>query len=870
MISPRNQTLGEAIFSNIESNEYLKEIYSSIIYNYTLKLFKTDKKQPKEININDALRFSDLLSKSTYSEKHKEIAQQMIALLFYLYPENDKVKLYAKSILEVIGNYRGLDLIKTEYKNLSFLDEIFTKFDKNYLAVPYQEGKFFFHPQKAIYDRLDEESFSYSGPTSLGKSFLLRTFIKEKILNNSDGNFAILVPTKALISEISKNIINDLKETLNQKDYVVINSSGALALKDEHKFIFVLTPERLLYLLISYPLLNLDYLFIDEAHKISSGDERSAFYYKITSMLSERKHKTKIVFASPNIPNPDVYLKLLPEVENRKSRTLSTTYSPVSHLQYLIDILELDVSIFNGLTDTFSHLFKIKINKDSNHINLIKYLSGHENNMQSIVYCSSIRSAIDFAREFAKDLPDRDDDQDLRTLANEIKNEIHVDYYLPELIKKGIAFHVGYLPNYIRADIETLYRSQKITTLFCTSTLVEGVNLPADNLFVMSYKRANSEMTPVEFKNLVGRVGRIEYNLYGNVFLVRYKDNQAVEKYKDLVTDKIPEQKLSLVSSLSTSQKQKVVESLVEGNIKLLKYPSKQTDDNYSLMRKFALILLKDITSNNRSLVYQSFESFLDADSIDSIKQKFLYNQKHTPDDDINVSIDQNIRLSNAIANGLEYPPVRNNVIDYNILVAFLEKLSDIFMWNDYEPGTIGKRNREGQLSSLRWYAVILDQWMTGYGLNQIIAKAIEYKEKNVNQSIWINGVETKYDNSREHKNIVISDTLNLIDNIILFKLSNYFLRFSTEYKKFHSIEDSFENDWYEYIEYGSTNKLTIFLQRNGFTRETSTYIKNHKDQYVSDDEDDIKLKRSILDCNKESVKQEVNQIYFNLPHLFI
>lgn len=870
MIVPRNQTLGEEIFSNIEKNEYLVELYASIIHNYTLKVFKLSKKQPKEINIKDALRFADLLSKSIYTEKHRALAQQMIALLYYLYPENEKVKLYAKSILEVIGNYKGLELIKSDYTNLSLLDDIFSKFDKHYLAVPFQDGKYFFHSQKAIYDRLNEESFSYSGPTSLGKSFLLRTFIKEKILNNSSGNFAILVPTKALISEITKSVIADLKEMLNQKNYVVINSSGALALKDEYRYIFILTPERLLYLLISYPLINIDYLFIDEAHKISTGDERSAFYYKVTSMLSQRAHKTNVIFASPNIPNPDEYLKLLPHEENKKDKSLITTFSPVSHLQYLVDLVDYRVSIFNYLTNDFTGLFKFKTMLDGNHISLIKYLSQHDNNKQSIIYCNSKANAIKFALDFAKDLPDRNNDPDLIALANEIKNEIHTDYYLPELIKKGVAFHVGYLPNYIRSDIESLYKDGKITTLFCTSTLVEGVNLPADNLFVMSYKRARSIMSSIEFKNLIGRVGRIEFNLYGNVFLVRYEESQEKEMYESLVTNKIPEQKLSLLSSLTKGQKQKIVESLVQGNIKLLKYPKNQSEDNYALMRKFALILLKDITSNNQSVVLEAFDSELNADKLETIKRGFLYDQKQVPDDDINVSIDQNKRLSHAISEGLSYPALQNGIIDYHQLVAFLEELSSIFMWKFYERGSIGKTNEHGQLATLRWYAVILNQWMTGYGLNQIIAKAIEYKQNNDNQTIRINGSTVNYEDTREHRNIVISDTLNLIDNIILFELSNYFLRFSTEFKKFHGIEDSFENDWYEYVEYGSTNKLTIFLQRNGFTRETSTYIRNHKDVYVYVSEDGVKLKRTLLDCSNVTVRQEVTQVFYNLPNLFI
>lgn len=48
----------------------------------------------------------------------------------------------------------------------------------------------------------------------------------------------------------------------------------------------------------------------------------------------------------------------------------------------------------------------------------------------------------------------------------------------------------------------------------------EGVNLPADNLFITSYYSGRAQMTDVDFRNLIGRVGRIQYNLSGNVFMV--------------------------------------------------------------------------------------------------------------------------------------------------------------------------------------------------------------------------------------------------------------------------------------------------------------------------------------------------------------
>ena len=55
---------------------------------------------------------------------------------------------------------------------------------------------------------------------------------------------------------------------------------------------------------------------------------------------------------------------------------------------------------------------------------------------------------------------------------------------------------------------------------------------------------------------------------------------------------------------------------------------------------------------------------------------------------------------------------------------------------------------------------------------------------------------------------------------------------FSNEYKRFHNVE-TFQNDWYEYVEYGTTNPLTILLQRSGFFRESADIQYNIPEIFV-------------------------------------
>ena len=856
-------TLGEKIFSNIEANEYLQELYEALLYNYSLQLFSIDE-EPRQLNLSDILRFADLLSKSTdsyHAEQHQTWAQEIIALLSKLYPENKTVQYYTGSVLTNVSNYRGLSINSSKYAPAGILDQAFDQYKKDILKIPFTDDAYFFQSQKRVYDSLTRNQFSYSGPTSMGKSFVIRMFIKGRISQGKKGNYAIVVPTKALINETSSKLINDLQNLLAEKDYRVITNSGALSLQQDHHFILVLTPERLLYLLLEYADFDLDYLFIDEAHKISSKDSRSPFYYKIVNLLNSREKPPHFIFSSPNIPNPEVYLKLISSQAGYKDR-LSTSFSPVSQLKYIVDLSSQHLSIHNDYNSRF-----VQIPITSKRISLDDVIHTVGNNSQNIVYCNSTANAIKFAQTYAKDLSSSTSSPELTALSQDITTEIHSDYYLAELILKGVAYHVGYLPNTIRTQIEELFRDGKIKTIFCTSTLVEGINLPADNLFVTSYKNGLSNMTPVDFKNLVGRVGRIEYNLYGNVFLISLNNKTDPQKYQALVEKEVPEQDLSLSTELNKNQKKLIVESLLHGQIELPKSTKSQSADNYILMRKFALILLNDIIAKRSSTVYKAFADYLDTEKENIIREAF---RSRPLDNDINISVDQVENLTTAIQNGLHYPAFNaSGNVDYNNLLNFLEKLCKIFKWEIYESSTLGHVSKKtGQHGNLRWYTVILAQWIRGNGLSFIMQNAIEYKQNHPKTYVEINGQFEEYDDTKFHRNIVISDTLNAIEDVILFRISNYFLRFSAEYKRIHNIS-IIPNDWYEFVEYGTTNRLNIFLQRNGFSRETATYIKKHP-EYIHMVNGEYKVDSSVLKCSSKAVCKEAYEMKYNIPELFI
>lgn len=258
-------------------------------------------------------------------------AQEIVILLNQLYGDNTLVKLYAGSVFSSTGNHQGLKQINADYMEVTTFERIFAQYRNDYLSIPADAEKQFFGAQKEAYDHLKDPCFSYSGPTSMGKSFIMRMFIKDEIvLQGAKKNYALIVQTKALINEVRSSIINDLGSDLEQHNYHVVSAASDVALEKKHNFIFVLTPERLLYLLISRPNIDIDYLFLDEAHKLSGKNSRGPFYYKVVDMLLKRQKKPHFIFASPNIPNPQVYLRLMNDViENGDENKLASTYSPV-------------------------------------------------------------------------------------------------------------------------------------------------------------------------------------------------------------------------------------------------------------------------------------------------------------------------------------------------------------------------------------------------------------------------------------------------------------------------------------------------------------------------------------------------------------
>ena len=146
-------SLGEVVFAGIDSNPYLNELYENILYNYSLSLFKMESAR-KLVNVADALRFADILSKSS-SDSHMTWAQEIVALLKEIEPQNATVDMYLNSVLRSTGNYQGLNTatkkqVEPMELRRSALDLFYEEYSKELVTIPAEPDKLFFRPQPTV------------------------------------------------------------------------------------------------------------------------------------------------------------------------------------------------------------------------------------------------------------------------------------------------------------------------------------------------------------------------------------------------------------------------------------------------------------------------------------------------------------------------------------------------------------------------------------------------------------------------------------------------------------------------------------------------------------------------------------------------
>jgi len=153
---------------------------------------------------------------------------------------------------------------------------------------------------------------------------------------------------------------------------------------------------------------------------------------------------------------------------------------------------------------------------------------------RSLVYATGAKNAEDLAELLARNRRP-DDSKGLAELAKFIEKHIHKQYSLASYVRRGVAFHYGNMPSLLREGIEEAFKHGELDYLCCTTTLFQGVNLPARNVFIDTPTRGKgAALDEASLWNFAGRAGRLGEEIVGNVFLVNYEnwDTQPLTERK--------------------------------------------------------------------------------------------------------------------------------------------------------------------------------------------------------------------------------------------------------------------------------------------------------------------------------------------------
>jgi hypothetical protein len=775
----------------------------------------------------DLLRFADILSRSKKANAQNK-AYKVISLLFDDYKSDSHFRLFAESILTKLGNFPAIKFLQdtsTESKRNS-IETAFEGFVKEaFQAVP-GSNLIFTDPQYQIFERLKNSNhYSFSGPTSLGKSFILNAFIRHLIDDvRCNENIVILVPTRALINQITAKLKKDFSDIRHYK--ILSHPTVPSSFREERsRFIFVFTPERLVSYLSDINNPRIGYLFIDEAQKVvSEKDSRSPLYYH--AILQAERKSIKLYFASPNIPNPEVFLQLF---EKSTDEAINVESSPVSQNRYFLDLIDKRCIMFsdNGGDK------EIDINfKNRNFFDWLKLLSSND---ASIVYCNSKSDTINYALEFSKKLPDKSEKNDkekIDELISIIKDHLHQDYFLIDCLKKGIAFHFGSLPQRIRQKVEYLFEEKVLDYVFCTSTLLEGVNLPAKNIFILNNAIGLNSFSDIDFWNLAGRAGRLAKELAGNIICMRVEEKRYRwnNPEKDLAV--VRNKKVSPVKSLINSGIGKFYKNI---EASLLNKPftnQSASEEKKNIWKHYANItLIHEVRSDDSALRSNFIAKNPEAVSI---LQK-LSKANAVPEKILSSYSMIKAKYQNKIFQEKDLNEIKlTSTLEYETILKKLELLCDLYEWKIEESG--GHYPMLRSQGSLKYYAVLMSSWINSKPINWIIASSINYHKKT--GKIWIEAERQLVDfipTSKRHINIIINNTISDIDNILRFKLKNYFGNYHEILVEKLGHEGAGPN-WADYLEYGTTDYKVIELQNIGIPRHLSQFLLEKHNTFLTFD----------------------------------
>lgn len=466
--------------------------------------------------------------KKYYPENFKNIENKLMYLLGLFYKTNDP-----QSVIEVF------------YK--IYQDEIQSKIGE--ILTPVQADAFF---------KISEyKYFSFSAPTSIGKSYLFRQIIKKSV-----HDVIIVVPSRALLTEYIYEI-----QKIVDNDVLVLQFVDFINKKHTKRHIFVLTPERTSEVFKYQRDLKIDFFLLDEA-QLSDEGIRGLRFDALVRRINMVFSNSKIIFAHPFVNNPEAQLK---------KHHITEQYDAVNYTQQVVGKIFIQYDELNNFK-YFSPYETIESNVVPDKRFILNSLS---QNKTVLIYISKEKIySGEYTKKYynlikqCKPLREPNALKIIRELQDYIggsKQKSAMQYsQLIDMMNRGIVIHHGSIPLYGRLLIERFINLGYAKICFSTATLMYGINLPFDIVIIdnFNFKGKREDDKVLQLKNLIGRAGRSSNEKgafdFGYVFVhqsnvkrfckrVNYKSNISEQSLLDTEENPYSEDTQDLIDAIKTN-----------------------------------------------------------------------------------------------------------------------------------------------------------------------------------------------------------------------------------------------------------------------------------------------------------------------------
>jgi helicase len=386
------------------------------------------------------------------------------------------------------------------------------------------------NPMQVLAQEHIGENTLITTPTASGKTTVFEMYMIDCLLNKKKKAIYIS-PLKALTTEHYLETKKKYSKELNIK---VGLSTGDLDSSNKYleQFdVLFLTYEKFDSILRHQPswLKNIGLLTIDEIHEI--GSNRGSTLEVIITQLKHNFKEIVLLGLSATIKNSKEIADWL------SAKLVLSNYRPVP---LETGVFYNDSIYFEDRKEDLTSLAIKNINLGS----IIKDTLNKEK--QVIVFCSSRKNAMSFAKKYGKIISNKINTETYKTLRlaskkalETLENPTKQCEELASSLLMGSAFHHAGLVYKQREIVEENFKKGNIKAIFATPTLAAGINLPAYRVIINTvFRFSEGSMVPIpvnEFQQMAGRAGRPKYDKKGEAICVVNKETDIPKIYNTYI-----------------------------------------------------------------------------------------------------------------------------------------------------------------------------------------------------------------------------------------------------------------------------------------------------------------------------------------------